>query len=154
MGAMDSLAHFLAEALNPLFVLLLLGAPFVGHRPRAAEVLPFYLASALGLAVAVLLAEAGKQRVVWPGHPGFPSGHETFALACATSLLCWRRGWLWAVLPLAVAMGWALVVAGYHQPVEVLGALLTGPPSALLCHAWRLRRRNGQRPTAAGPKSS
>ena len=143
---MNVLAHFLADSLNPLFGLLVLSAPFVGPRPRPTRVLPFYLASGLGLAVAVMLAEIGKERVVWPGHPGFPSGHETFALACATSLVCWRREWLWVAVPLSVVMGWALVVAGYHQPVEVFGALLTGPTPTLLCHGWRLR----QQPDGAG----
>jgi membrane-associated phospholipid phosphatase len=137
---MEALAHFLADTLPALLVILLLIAPFLGPRPTRVRVLWFWGASAAGLAVAVLLAEAGKERVVWPGHVGFPSGHETFTLSCATSLVCWRPFWAWVVVPLAVIMGWALVTAHYHETADVWGAMLTGPPPALLCHALRLRR--------------
>ena len=137
---MVSLAHLLAECINPLFVLLLLVAPFLGPRPPLARLLTFWGLTALGVALAVVLAEAGKHFVVWPGHPGFPSGHETFALACATSLLCWRLAYVVVALPLVLLIGWALVTAGYHQTPDVFGALITGPGPALLCQSARLRR--------------
>lgn len=133
------LAHCLAEGINPLFVLLLLIAPFLGPRAAFPRIVTFWGLTVLGIALAVVLAEEGKRHVVWAGHPGFPSGHETFALACATSLVCWRGTWIWLVLPLAVVLGWALVAAHYHETADVWGALLTGPAPALLCQAARLR---------------
>lgn len=136
---MSALAHFVADRANYLFVALLLAAPF--RRPRLpwAGAVRFWLAAAVGIGLAVLLAEAGKSSVVWPGHPSFPSGHETFGLACATSLLWRGRRWLPVVLPLALALAWALVTAHYHKTPDVFGALLTGPPPALLCQ-WLASR--------------
>ena len=141
LRVMDALSNFLAETLDPFFVVLLLCAPLIGPRSYPARVLPFYLASALGIAIGIVLAEEGKQHMIWSGHPGFPSGHETSALSCATSLVCWRIGWIWAVMPLVLVMGWALVTARYHITSDVWGALLSGLPPTLLCHAWRLRRQ-------------
>lgn len=128
---MPALARFLADTLNPLFVLLLLIAPFVG--PRREAFWRFWAASALALGVAVALAETGKALPVWPAHPGFPSGHETFGLTLATCLVCHDRRWLWAAALLAALLAWALVSAGYHRPVEVAGSLLIGPPVAFVC---------------------
>ena len=136
---MSALAHFLAERINPLFVALLLAAPFLPPRQARRDALRFWLAAAAGIGLAVLLAEAGKEHVVWPGHPSFPSGHETFGLACATSLVWRDRRWLPVVLPLSLALAWALVAAHYHDTRDVVGALLTGPPPALLCQ-WLASR--------------
>lgn len=129
---MEPTARFLAETINPLFVGLLLVAPFFGRTPRPR---PFWLAAAGGLAAAVVLAEGGKRLT----QSSFPSGHETFALACGTALVCGDSRWLWAVAPVSALMGWALVTAGYHQPRDIAGALLTGPPPALIAQALRRR---------------
>jgi membrane-associated phospholipid phosphatase len=131
---MEPMAHFLADAINPVFAGLVMAAPFL-ERPRR-RAWPFWAASAAGLGLAVLLAEGGKALT----HSGFPSGHETFALACGTALACRDVRWLWVVVPLASVLGWALVEAGYHYPSQVAGALLTGPPAALAAQAiWRRR---------------
>ncbi len=93
----------------------------------------------MGLAVA--LAEGGKRWQVWPGHPAFPSGHETLCLAAATCLVARDRRWLGLGLPLSALQAWALVRGHFHTPVEVAGALLTGPPVVLLCQTWGRRRK-------------
>ncbi len=81
---------------------------------------------------------------MWPGHSGFPSGHETFCLAAMTCLAVRDPRWLCLGLPLSALMAWALVAARFHTPVDVAGALLTGPGPALLCQFYR-RRPNKQR---------
>lgn len=125
---MASLDHFLADHINYLLAGLLVPAPFVGRRGKSA--FEFWARSAAAIAIAVLLAEEGKRLT----HSGFPSGHETFALAAAVSLACRDPRWLWPGVPLCGALGWALISAHYHAPVDVAGALLLAPPIALGCH--------------------
>ena len=137
--SMPPLPWLVANTINPVTVLLILSAPFV--TPRGAGRWEYWGRCILGVGLAVILAESGKRWEVWPGHPSFPSGHETFCLAAVTSLAVRDRRWLRAGLPLAVVMAWALVAARFHTPIDVAGALLTGPGPALLCQSYRTRLR-------------
>lgn len=134
---MDALPEMLAESVNPFLLGLLLPLPFVG--PRRGAPWRFWGGSALGIGVAVALAEWGKARMVWAGHPGFPSGHETFAAAAATCLVCHDRRWAALAVPAVTLMAWALVTAGYHTPADIGGALVLGPTVTVACH-WALGR--------------
>lgn len=125
------LPKLVADSVNPLSMLLILSAPFV--TPRRATRWEYWGRCVLGVGLAVILAESGKRWEVWPGHPSFPSGHETFCLAAVTCLAARDLRWLAVGLPLSLVMAWALVAAGFHTPVEVAGALLSGPGPALLC---------------------
>ncbi|MBV9848391.1 MAG: hypothetical protein JO250_01770 [Armatimonadetes bacterium] len=134
---MEPLAHFLCDVINPLLAVCVALAPVRSPRPGA-----FWARGVAGIGLAVAAAEAGKHWVVWPGHPTFPSGHETFALAAGTLLIRRDSRWLLPVLPLSLLLAWALVEAHYHQPVDVAGALLTGPPLALLGERLLTPRRS------------
>lgn len=125
---MDSPARFLAESLNPLLVGMILAAP--GPPTRGAG--RYWGRCAVAVGLAVLLAEAGKKYEVWHGHSGFPSGHATFALACATCLILRDRRWAWLAAPSVLLMAWALVAAHYHDVPDVVGALILGPTVAAL----------------------
>jgi len=135
------LPWLIANAINPISVLLLLAAPFV--TPRRATALEYWVRCILGVGLAVILAESGKRWEVWPGHPTFPSGHETFCLAAMTCLALRDPRWLVLGLPLSLVMAWALVAARFHTPIDVAGALLTGPGPALLCQLYRVRVKHG-----------
>lgn len=124
-------AQHLADTINPVLALLAAASPFAC--PRHAAPWKFWAGSIAAIGLPVVLAEAGKKVSVWPGHPSFPSGHETFALAAGTCLAFRNPRWLWAVLPLCGLLAWALVAAGYHQPLDTAGALLLGPPIAWFC---------------------
>lgn len=131
MTDFQSVAHTLANSINPVLALLVAAAPFV--RPRHAAPFRFWVAGMAAIGLPVALAEAGKAASIWPGHPSFPSGHETFALASAACLAFRNPYWLWIALPLCGLLAWALVVAQYHTPTDTAGALLLGPPVAWLC---------------------
>ena len=132
---MEALAHWLANTINPVLAACVLVVPLKSPRPWS-----FWASGVVGIGLAVLAAEAGKRYMVWPGHPTFPSGHETFALAAGTLLIRHDVRWIAPVLPLTILLAWALVEAQFHFPVDVAGALLTGPPLALL-GAWLLTSR-------------
>lgn len=135
---------FLTNAINAVLLLLVGLAPFLPWRGRDAiqgrDVIKFWLQSAVGIGVGVALAESGKKWEVWAGHPSFPSGHETLALAAATSLACRDWRWLAVGVPLAALQAWALITGHFHSPEDVTGALATGilPP---LAAQWIGRRR-------------
>ncbi len=131
------LPRLIANAINPLSVLLLLAAPFAA--PRPGRVWDYWARCVLGVGLAVALAESGKRWEVWHGHPSFPSGHETFCLAAVTCLAARDPRSLVLGLPLSLLMAWALIAARFHTPTDVAGALLTGPGPALLCQLYRRR---------------
>ncbi len=138
---MPFLPKIIANAINPLSALLLLAAPFVTLRSSRAWELSraweYWGRCVLGVGLAVVLAESGKRGEVWPGHPGFPSGHETFCLAAMTCLAVRDPRWLGLGLLLSLVMAWALIAARFHTPLDIAGALLTGPGPALLCQMYK-----------------
>ena len=131
-------SQMIATGMNPTLTLLLVGAPF--YTPRRVGLWEYWGRSALSIGLAVAVAESGKRFEVWSGHPGFPSGHESFALAAVVSLAI--RDWRWLILgfPAALLLSWALVDAHYHVPMDVVGAWLLAPPCALLCQALGAKR--------------
>lgn len=135
---------FLTNALNAVLLFLVALAPFLPWRGREAisgrAVAEFWARSLAGIGVGVALAESGKKWEVWAGHPAFPSGHETLALAAATSLACRDRRWLAVGLPLAALQAWALVTGHFHTPEDVTGALVTGIVPPLAAHLLGRRR--------------
>ncbi len=129
---------FLTNAINYVLLLLVALAPFVTR--RGPGVIEFWARSLAGIGVGVALAESGKKWEVWAGHPAFPSGHETLALAAATSLACRDRRWLAVGVPLASLQAWALVTGHFHTPEDVTGALVTGIVPPLAAHFLGRRR--------------
>ena len=141
---MPSFALVIANVVNPVLAASVVLEPLVHPKP-GDPAWRFWGRAAVGIGGAVLLAEWGKARPVWPGHPTFPSGHETFALASITFLILRNPRWLIPAPPVLVLLAWALVAAHFHQPIDVAGALLTGPPAALLCDALMAPRNASPR---------
>ena len=122
---------------NPIFIVLLLLTPFFGQMRLSPG--RFWTASALGIGLSTGLAELGKALPVWHGHPAFPSGHETFGLASGICLVWADIRWVWIVIPLAILLGWGLVIVKAHTVPDLFGALLTGP-----LPAWAVLRLMGR----------
>ena len=133
-------------ALNKLAVLLTIVGntwPMVGtgllvvvglrvrKQGRAAGVFALSVGGSMLLTQVIKPLVARPRPALWasirPEHTfSFPSGHamDTAAIAAALCFLCWRhrhRGWVWGLAPLfALAVGWARVYLGVHNPSDVL----------------------------------
>ncbi|MBR7208679.1 phosphatase PAP2 family protein [Microvirga sp. STS02] len=77
----------------------------------------------------------------------FPSGHamDTAAIATALVLLCWggrARGWAWLLPLFSLAVGWARVYLGVHNPSDVLAGWAAAVAWVVLVYlvARRIRR--------------
>ena len=133
--ALDKLAIFLTIIGNTgpmvgLGVLVWLG--LLGRRQwRAAWVWFAAVGGSMVLTQIIKRLVARPRPALWasirPEHTfSFPSGHamDTAAIAAALVFLVWgsrRRGWVWALAPLfALAVGWARVYLGVHNPSDVL----------------------------------
>ena len=144
------IANILSDALNLVLLFLIGQEPLLlpaamtsGERFRRSAVL--YARTALAIALPVILAELGKKYQVWPGRPGFPSGHATFAASAAMALVLHRgKAWIILALPLTLIVGVSLVYAGWHSPVEVSGGIILGASLSLL--VWRLTSRTRHSP--------
>jgi len=100
-----------------------------------------------GLIIAVILAEFGKQRHILAADAGFPSAHEAFGTAAATTICALDSRWIICCAITCFALGWALYRCQAHQVPAIfaggaLGALTTTCSIAIsrLIDAW-LRRR-------------
>ncbi len=140
----------IANGVNPLLVILLLGA-IVWRRKTDAQFAAgrFLLGALLALGAAFVLGRINDALNLWPGFPGdpgeyeFPSGHTCFAVAVATSLCLLNARWLLFVAPLLIAYGVLIVLPPlrFHSWLDIIGAWLLTPPLALLCHKAQLVNR-------------
>ncbi|MGI4790207.1 MAG: phosphatase PAP2 family protein [Janthinobacterium lividum] len=130
--------YFLTNGINTVLILLVAAAPLLPQPKRRNNgAIEFWLRSLLGIGIGVVLAETGKRIVLWPGHPSFPSGHETLALAAGVCLVVRSPRWAAAAVPIAALQAWALVAGHFHRPIDIAGALITGILPPLGCHLWK-----------------
>jgi membrane-associated phospholipid phosphatase len=141
-------ADMISQALNPAFVLLFAQEPLLHLQPETEQervalrrwVLWFWVRCAFSVGLAVLCTKAGKHFEIWPGRPGFPSGHTTFTLAGAYCLVAGRGlRWLPFAAVLVLIMAASILIGGWHTPVEVAGAFVPGLGIPFL--VWRITAR-------------
>ena len=103
-------------------------------RPASlACALRFCVVGCAAIVVPVVLAELGKKYQIWDGHPGFPSGHTTFAASASAVIVAYRRKhWLLLCAPATAVMMYSLVYLGHHEVPEVFGGLVLGVGLAAL----------------------
>ncbi len=130
----QSLAQTLADGINPALLLsilsdipIALSSPEPDRALRLRRAVRFVVAGCIAVAVPVVLAELGKHHEIWHGHPGFPSGHTTFAASASAAIVVYRGNyWLIVAVPLTLAMMTSLVYLQHHNVPEVLGGLVLG----------------------------
>lgn len=143
--------EILSSTINPIFLVLLAEDPLLSRTPSLKTeeyparpsvwpaTLRFWIVCGFSIGLAIAATKAGKRWQIWPGHPAFPSGHTTMALACAYCLVARRgRAYLWPATVFCVLMGVALVGGHWHTPVEIIGALVPGLGVPFL--VWRAAR--------------
>ena len=138
----------IADAINPLLTILLIGAIIWRRRADAHfPIAQFFFRSLLAIIAAVILGRINEALHLWPGLPTdrrpyeFPSGHMCYAVSVAVSLVLIHRRWLFFVVPLLAFYGTLIVLPplSYHSGLDIVGAGYLTAPIALLCH--RIGRR-------------
>lgn len=138
-----SVLHRFANSVNPLLVVLLLGAVvWRAYHDKSFRTGEFIARTLIALLLAFALGRINAALHIWPGlrgDPGsyeFPSGHTCFAASVATSLACLNRRWLWFVVPVLFLYGVLIVLPPlrFHSWLDVIGAWILTPPLAWLVH--------------------
>ena len=108
---------FLADAVNPLLALALIGAALWLERAKAWR---FLLRA---IAATVLVQQSAKlfQKIGWLG-AHFPSTHFAVALCLATFLALLHRRLIPVALTVAFGYGALMLQQRYHTPLEMMGA--------------------------------
>lgn len=144
----------LADGINPALLLSILSELPVAlssverERPaRLRRAVRFMIAGCVAVAVPVVLAELGKHGEIWRGHPGFPSGHTTFAAAASAAIVVHRGNyWLVVAVPLTALMMASLVYLRHHNLPEVLGGLVLGVGLGTVLTRWLTATASGTPP--------
>jgi membrane-associated phospholipid phosphatase len=153
--ALDRTAVFLTIVGNTwpmvgLGLLVFLGL-LARQQRRAAWVFFAAVGGSMLLTQVIKPLVARPRPVLWasirPEHTfSFPSGHamDTAAIATALVFLVWGscgRGWVWWLAPLfSLAVGWARMYLGVHNPSDVLAGWAAAVAWVAAVH-WVARRR-------------
>jgi membrane-associated phospholipid phosphatase len=138
------------DGINPALLALvfaavpaaLTGAQGPERAVRLGRAIRFCGAGVFAIAVPVILAELGKTHQVWNGHPGFPSGHTTFAISASMAICLYRGPWWWLLCaPMTATMMVSLVYLRHHNPPEVFGGLVLGGAVAAVIMSILMPRR-------------
>ena len=123
--------------IDVILLLILILASVFKHR-RGPGAWKFLFWSGIALLVTFVAAHINRWCHWWKAHEDFPSGHVTFFLCAATSIILLYR-WSWILLlPSAVAYSWLIVdVLHKHLWLDAAGAWIMAPPLTWLCHNWQ-----------------
>ena len=136
-----------------LGVLVFLGLLARRRRWRAAGLFFASVGGSMLLTQIIKPLVARPRPALWasirPEHTfSFPSGHamDTAAVAAALVLLGWggrARGWGWLMVLFSLAVGWARMYLGVHNPSDVLAGWAAAVAWVVLVHllAQRLSRK-------------
>ena len=145
---LDKIAVFLTIVGNTWPMVGLGALVFLGllwwRRWRAAGLFFASVGGSMLLTQVIKPLVARPRPVLWasirPEHTfSFPSGHamDTAAIAAALVLLCWGgrlRGWVWLMPLFSLAVGWARMYLGVHNPSDVLAGWAAAVAWVVLVH--------------------
>ena len=130
----------LADIVNPILLILFLA--ILASRPWNLQRTGCYLlGSAMALLVTFMLAHANRWMSLWKAHPHFPSGHMSFYVTVATWLFFLNRRTSAFTLPLGILYGWLVVHLGFHEWLDLTGAVLLAIPVSVVCRSVACERR-------------
>ncbi len=72
----------------------------------------------------------------------FPSGHTVFSFALATGVYLYNKKAGWYYLFLAALIGFARVFTGVHWPYDIIGGMVIGVGTALVCDRLYRKYKN------------
>ena len=138
-----------ADSINPLLFIALLGATLCLSRTSHARALRFLGRSALAVLLAFIAVKA-LQRLDWfeAGRAqidgDFPSTHMAVAVSLSTSLFFAARKWL-LLLPMLVFYAWLMTALRYHWWIDILGATFIAFPLTATLQVLMSRRSNARK---------
>jgi membrane-associated phospholipid phosphatase len=121
--------HNIPEYLITMLCTLVIIDPLISPAKPKNTTFPFVLRLVITSAIAALLAEMGKHYQVWPGHPGFPSGHTALTVAFCWNLYLRHKEnhplWKYLLAAIALCQAARLYLGHAHDPIEIaVGAIL------------------------------
>lgn len=129
----------IADSVNPALTLLLILAFLRSSKSfaTAKERTTYIVGIVLAILLTYVLAHINRWLHLWPEHRLFPSGHMTYALCVIVSmsvLRSWTRVFYGAMAVLLAAYAYLMVYQGYHDWLDIAGAVVMSPPVTLLGH--------------------
>ena len=129
------LAHIASDVINPLLALAWCGCVAISMRRGDRDVGRYVASTLVGALVCFGSVHLIRSAHLFAAYPMFPSGHEAFGASVATSIAMRFRGIIGiAGIVAALLLASALVVAGYHQWMDVSASLLVCPVVTVVCH--------------------
>lgn len=147
-----------ADSINPLLALLLLGAALWISRDSHARAWRFLGRSLLALVLTFLIVKIA-QKLDWfeVGRSGikgdFPSTHMAVCASLVTSLWSLNRRWIW-LAPLLFFYAWLMTALRFHLWIDIVGGALIAMLATLAIQLVFSRSRRAERATTAAIKSS
>ncbi len=141
-GLHDFLGAVFIDGLVALLALLWL-LTLVARRRRGEPIVGSVRATLWAIVISFILAHLNRWFDLWPAHPYFPSGHETFAACIGTAAVFEKRRLVLPVFALIALLGYGLVRLGWHDPMEVIAGFALGTvvaAGALKVNSARSRR--------------
>ncbi len=135
---------FLADAVNPLLLIVFLACSYAVFAGRIRESLPFVIRFWMAVLMTWGFAQLDRWILALRGQEGCPSGHMAFYLTVATAfaLLRWQSAWV--TVPVAVLYGWLIVYLDYHSWWDLLTSLIIAVPTTLVLF-WKGPHAEGGR---------
>jgi membrane-associated phospholipid phosphatase len=139
-----------ADAVNPLLLIVFLGFSCVAFAGRLRASLPFATRFWAALLLTWVLSHLDRWILALRNQEGFPSGHMAFYLTVATAFFLLKGRSLWVTVPVAVLYGWLIVFLDHHSWWDLLAALIIAVPTTLVIFWKGANAGNGEFPFLTG----